>query len=283
MKYFSQEKSPEKSKLYRSLWRAWFALLALVVVCILCGDLTTAWYQENQDVDSSDNITSAPTEIELQDYDIYYYSSRVSDCIKIAYSELEEKDDQTISLIAYDTVFQRNEKTAEILCIPITGTAIEQGNSFTLSFPLSDDSEYKVTKENEEKTALYLSNIIQIRCAAGPASLQDEAENEDVYAAVKEYLENETAFCYVTDIENEEKETEVSWVISDYDEYRTKDDILYVYLEIDYNDDLVNQYASEYDLKIKFGQQLAANVFVSDFTDIEVLPESTSAPTSDSN
>jgi hypothetical protein len=281
MKYFAQEKSPEKSKLYRSLWRVWFALLTLVAVCIICGNLTTAWYQQNQDVNSSDNITSAPMEIAMGEYDVYYYPERGTDvaCTKTTYSETP-----AISMMAYDTLIEtddRNDKTAVLFVIPVSGSAL---TSDTGSFALTlyrEEHDSQAAETAEETTDAtqptptpkpeYLSDYVTVRCAVGSQNLVTD-DNAETYENVKNYLEAQDSqkidvFAAKTFGQSEH----ITFTFSDYQSLVSEEQ-LYVFMEIDYDPAVVKSYVSGKKVLIKFGQEADLEQFQSDITDILLVP-----------
>jgi hypothetical protein len=281
MKYFSPEKSPEKSKLYRSLWRVWFALLTLVAVCIICGNLTTAWYQANPDVSSSDNITSAPMELEMGEYDVYYYPERGNDvaCKKTTYSETP-----AISMMAYDTLIEtddRNDKTAVLFVIPVSGSALTSDTgSFALTLYREEhDSQAAETAEDATDATQptptpkpeYLSDYVTVRCAVGSQNLVTD-DNAETYENVKNYLEAQDSkkidvFAAKTFGQSEH----ITFTFSDYQSLVSEEQ-LYVFMEIDYDPAVVKSYVSGKKVLIKFGQEADLEQFQSDITDILLVP-----------
>lgn len=261
-----------------------------------------SWFSNNRKTDGKENqiITEEESDAILGDYTIFMRST--SDGNKI-YKVLNSLGNVTLS--TYDSVFGRNADTAIILRIPVSGTHVDgkQALSFTLSRAntdklngyCSDDYGLLANATNadlhieKDKIINYLTNIAGFKFAIIPslnefASTQEnawkiyeeaEAVFHDVGNPVAQYTfaeQTKSGKIYtVTKTKNE-----IIWNL-DAGYELTEDEILYVYVEIDYEKHLTAAYLQNHERNFKVGKlgQTQLLSFVGDLSMLQVTPVST--------
>lgn len=168
----------------------------------------------------------------------------------------------------YDTVFnERNEKSVIIFRAPIFGPAVRNGETFTITITLkdlgigTDENKNKNLYDENDHICSYVSNVIYIKVASVPngsttPSTQDELN--EFFDDVHDYFSDDT-----NDIERKTfatisdgvitKESELSFSLSDYSSNVDSDGVLYAFIEIGYDNTLINNFAEEQNNSSSFG------------------------------
>lgn len=272
----------------------------LLLACFLLVIGSYSWFSNNRKTDGKENqiITEEESDAILGDYTIFMRSTKEgSDGNKIIVLNSLEK----VTLSAYDSVFGRNADTAIILRIPVSGTHVDgkQALSFTLSRAntdklngyCSDDYGLLANATNadlhieKDKIINYLTNIAGFKFAIIPslnefASTQENAK--EIYEgaeAVFDAIGGQYTFAEQTKsgkIYTVTKTTnEITWNLdAGYD--LTKDEILYVYVEIDYEKHLTAAYLQNHEENFAVGKlgQTQLLSFVGDLSMLKVTPVS---------
>lgn len=183
-----------------------------------------------------------------------------------------------ITLPTYDSVFVEDNGDCRVyIRVPVFGRTVNQGNSFTvtLSIKSKDPSDeifaenknyYYYDPMNDEKTdsvALYLSNVVAVKCGVikGLNDVPDgDASKQTIVDTAKDFFadaENGTAQKFITVNGNTvSKVKEIEFEVSGYSDSRIKLEgednayLLYVYFEIAYDEDLVNQMMETWELEL---------------------------------
>ncbi len=258
-----------------------------------------SWFSNNRKTDGKENqiITEEESDAILGDYTIFMRST--SDGNK-TYKVLNSLENVTLS--TYDSVFGRNADTAVILRIPVSGTCVDdkQALRFTLSRANTDElSEYcsdeyglKAKETNtdlhieENKIINYLTNIAVFKFAIIPSLKDYKSTREN---AQKIYEEAEVVFDAIGGQYTFAEQTksgkiytvtkttnEITWSL-DAGYELTEDEILYVYVEIDYEKHLTAAYLQNHERNFKVGKlgQTQLLSFVGDLSMLQVTPVST--------
>lgn len=279
--------------------------LTLLLACFLLIIGSYSWFSNNRKTDGKENqiITEEESDAILGDYTIFMRST--SDGNKI-YKVLNSLGNVTLS--TYDSIFGRNADTAIILRIPVSGTHVDgkQALSFTLSRANTDElSEYcsdeyglKAKETNtdlhieENKIINYLTNIAAFKFAIIPslnefASTQENAK--EIYEGAEAVFHDEgnsiAQYTFATQTKSGKIYTvtkttnEITWNLgANYgEENLTDDEILYVYVEIDYEKYLIAAYLQNHERNFKVGKlgQTQLLSFVGDLSMLQVTPVST--------
>lgn len=271
----------------------------LLLACFLLVIGSYSWFSNNRKIDGKENqiITEEESDAILGDYTIFMRST--SDGKKI-YNVLNSLGNVTLS--TYDSVFGRNADTAIILRIPVSGTHVDgkQALSFTMSRANTDElSEYcfneyglkaKQTNEDlnieQDKIINYLTNIAGFKFAIIPSLNEYPSTQEN---AQKIYDEAEVVFDAIGGQYTFAEQTKsgkiytvtkttnkITWNL-DAGYELTKDEILYVYVEIDYEKHLTAAYLQNHEGNFKVGKlgQTQLLSFVGDLSMLQVTPVST--------
>lgn len=274
----------------------------LLLACFLLVIGSYSWFSNNRKIDGKENqiITEEESDAILGDYTIFMRST--SDGNKI-YNVLNSLGNVTLS--TYDSVFGRNADTAIILRIPVSGTHVDgkQALSFTMSRANTDElSEYcfdeyglkaKQTNEDlnieQDKIINYLTNIAGFKFAIIPSlneytSTQENAQK--IYEGAEAVFDDiDAQYTFATQTKSEKIYTvtkttnEIIWNLgANYGEKNlTDDEILYVYVEIDYEKYLTAAYLQNHEENFKVGKlgQTQLLSFVGDLSMLQVTPVST--------
>lgn len=258
-----------------------------------------SWFSNNRKTDGKENqiITEEESDAILGDYTIFMRST--SDGNK-TYKVLNSLENVTLS--TYDSVFGRNADTAVILRIPVSGTCVDdkQALRFTLSRAntdklngyCSDDYGLLANATNADlhieagKIINYLTNIAAFKFTIIPDLNEYPSTQEN---AQKIYEEAEVVFDAIGGQYTFAEQTksgkiytvtkttnEITWNL-DADYELTKDEILYVYVEIDYEKHLTAAYLQNHEGNFKVGKlgQTQLLSFVGDLSMLQVTPVST--------
>lgn len=281
----------------------------LLLACFLLVIGSYSWFSNNRKTDGKENqiITEEESDAILGDYTIFMRSTKEdSDGNKIkSYKVLNSLGNVTLS--AYDSVFGRNTDTAVILRIPVSGRHVDgkQALSFTMSRANTDElSEYcsdeyglKAKETNtdlhieENKIINYLTNIAAFKFAIIP-SLKDYKSTQEnaqtIYEGAEAVFHDEgnsiAQYTFATQTKSGKIYTvtkttnEITWNLgANYgEENLTDDEILYVYVEIDYEKYLIAAYLQNHEENFAVGKlgQTQLLSFVGDLSMLEVTPAS---------
>jgi hypothetical protein len=275
-----------KKDFIKTIIKILFVVIAAVTV--LVAWFTGAWFINNSNVQSEGTFVQADqVPLLAEDYQIYYWG----------YDENENEKEtlfrktatEGIQMLSYDMVTSQNEHTPVIIQIPVKGaifkktetseatesqSAAEEPTAFTVSLRAMDAAQTKTP----------LSHVIEVRCAMVPAAeiavtdTTDEKiwENAVAYFSKKSesaeiFLTKQTENGSTTDI----WETSLTFPISIPEDMRTDraDELRYIYLEIDYNIDLIRTYVQNNKKQVLVGEENSSITFTSDLTGIELTLE----------
>ncbi|MGN1155830.1 MAG: hypothetical protein ACI4TK_06610 [Agathobacter sp.] len=281
----------------------------LLVACCLLIIGSFSWFSNNRKTDGKEDqiITEEESDAILGDYTIFMRSTKEdSDGNKInSYKVLNSLENVTLS--PYDSVFGRNEDTAIILRIPVSGKHVDgkQALSFTLSRANTDElSEYcsdayglkaNATDDDlnieQDKIINYLTNIATFKFAIIP-SLNDYKSTQEnaqaIYEGAKTVFDSKdnpvTPYTFAEQTKSGKIYTvtkttnEIIWNLdADYGEGKlTADGTLYIYVEIDYDKYLTAAYLQNHEANFAVGKlgQTQLLEFVGDLSMLEVSPAS---------
>jgi len=237
-----------------------------ITLLIVCSGFTFSWMSQSTagDVDQIDGTIESVKDLYISEYKVYRYSDDEKAGI------LDESTNITLS--AYDTVFtDRNENNPLIIKIIMEGVTITNGASFSITID-STESLYVDDTVASPVINAALSNIIKINCAM-ISSLDTETDANTIYTTSKNFFADTTntyqSGQFVT-INNStlSKTTSITLSFSGY----TASNNIVLYLELNYDDDLVNQFlqnttggtqitASAIGQEIDFASDLSTLVF----------------------
>lgn len=271
-------------------------MLLLASFLLIIGSYS--WFSNNRKTDGKENqiITEEESDAILGDYTIFMRSTSDG---KKKYTVLNSLGNVTLS--TYDSVFGRNADTAVILRIPVSGTHVDgkQALRFTLSRAntdklngyCSDDYGLLANATNADlhieagKIINYLTNIAAFKFTIIPDLNEYPSTQEN---AQKIYEEAEVVFDAIGGQYTFAEQTksgkiytvtkttnEITWNLDAGYELK-KDEILYVYVEIDYEKHLTAAYLQNHEGNFKVGKlgQTQLLSFVGDLSMLQVTPVS---------
>lgn len=262
-----------------------------LTVLILIGS-TYAWFSSNHKA-TNDDLKMQIDSDSLLALPMTTFWSRLED-ENVVY---EKSIGAKVNLPKYDSVFEElNDRCRLYVRVPVFGKRIVDGDPFSITLSLRNMDEgkgYTGSEENknhyeynetagayqvyDEETdsfsgvvALYLSNVVSIKCSLIPSlnGIDDSVENaEEIY---------NTAYDFFNEYENTDNflnaETKVKTDVMEFDfsnynssRYLVDGDenayVLYIYFEISYDPDLISNLMEHHEL------ELGANEFIisSDF------------------
>lgn len=273
----------------------------LLLACFLLVIGSYSWFSNNRKTDGKENqiITEEESDAILGDYTIFMRSTEEDSNGNKTYKVLNSLENVTLS--TYDSVFGRNADTAVILRIPVSGTCVDdkQALRFTLSRAntdklngyCSDDYGLLANATNADlhieagKIINYLTNIAAFKFTIIPDLNEYPSTQEN---AQKIYEEAEVVFDAIGGQYTFAEQTksgkiytvtkttnEITWNL-DAGYELTKDEILYVYVEIDYEKHLTAAYLQNHEGNFKVGKlgQTQLLSFVGDLSMLQVTPVS---------
>jgi hypothetical protein len=289
-----------KKDFIKTIIKILFVVIAAVTV--LVAWFTGAWFINNSNVQSEGTFVQADqVPLLAEDYQIYYWGYKDG-----KETLLRKTAADGIRMLSYDMVTSQNEHTPVIIQIPVKGaifkktetseatesqSAAEEPTAFTVSLRAMDSAQIQDgtqiqndTQSNTEEKSTPLSHVIEVRCAMVPAAeiavtdTTDEKiwENAVAYFSKKSesaeiFLTKQTENGSTTDI----WETSLTFPISIPEDMRTDraDELRYIYLEIDYNIDLIRTYVQDNKKQVLVGEENSSITFTSDLTGIELTLE----------
>ena len=224
----------------KSLLRTAAAVVLSAAVLVTSG---YAWYVRNIYLQSRSGmvLTSIGDGAYATTYSVYLYNPDFTD--------VDCHTAEQVQLHGYDTVFtERNEFTPAIVCIPVFGTSVTDGTSFTVNVECSGEMFETENPLTNTKMVAALSNVVSLRCATldivpPGASNETYATNYQFYNAVHMALQNTTATPFIdysagnAELSQWEKSTTLSFSVTP-----SAGELRYVYVEIDYDALLVSTY-----------------------------------------
>lgn len=239
-------------------------LFLCVALLLLAADIHAyAWLTKNRTLRKDTEMQLVEGLIAGSSFKVYRYNDMEGRAVAIV--------NEAVGLPLYDLVFvERNENNAVIFRVPVFGPAIRSGSAFTVTLSLVDRSDVTGRADNNytdgDKTAGvspdavadYISNVIYIKCTVIPeANLQAETPTPPAGMTEEDYI-YQTAHAYFRNAENNvpkqtfvsltepvTKNSTVTFTLEDYGGAMGEDaEVLYVYIEIGYERELVASLAA---------------------------------------
>lgn len=258
-----KSKLPE-AELRRQMRRSLVSCILLLLV-ITASSISLGWFSEVRTVSGATEMQMREDVVSSIPFTAYIFDE--SD------NMVKESVGVSITMPAYDTVFvERNTMNSLIYRVPVFGNIIKDGGAFDITLTLldlSDETNYDdfnyhadpTDPETGEPTggdpviANYLSNVVFLKCAVID-DLQDISEMDaaTVYESALNFLRDASNASVVTthtffEGENGAKIGSITFTVSDYD-YPEGADYLNVYIEIGYDEGLVDAWLEANDMSI---------------------------------
>ena len=224
---------------------------ALILLSLLALSLVTgvfAWVIRNRTVEQTD------IDMRIKGYSVSAipFSAYKFDTATNVASQVFGDD---IVLPVYDSVFvEQNDKCVLIYKAPVFGETIRNGDSFTVSLDLADqslvtglnDNNFRDSNvfENGSSTpavADFVSNVVYVRCGVIDELQDDPSDADEIFETAHAFfsgtdgVEEESFLSYSGGVGT--KKGMITFTVSDY----TPAEILYVYLEVGYDPTLVDE------------------------------------------
>lgn len=255
--------APE-AELRRHMRRSLVSCILLLLV-ITASSISLGWFSDVRNVSGAADMKIREDVVSSIPFTAYFFDE--SDNV------VKETVSSRITMPAYDTVFvEKNITNSLIYRVPAFGNMVRAGGAFdiTLSlFDLSDETGYDdfnyqtdpVDPQTGEPTggdpviANYLSNVVFVRCAVIDG-LQDvsEMDSATVFDSALAFFRdgnNDSLITTHTFFEGTAgaKTGSITFTVSDYD-YPEGADYLNVYLEVGYNETLIDAWLEANDMSI---------------------------------
>ena len=258
-----KSKLPE-AELRRQMRRSLVSCILLLLV-IAASSVSLGWFSEVRTVSGATEMQMREDVVSSIPFTAYIFDE--SD------NMVKESVGVSVTMPAYDTVFvERNTMNSLIYRVPVFGNIIKDGGSFDITLTLldlSDETGYDDYNHHADPTdpetgeptggdpviANYLSNVVFLKCAVIDG-LQDisELDTTTVYESALNFLRDANNASVVTthtffEGENGAKTGSITFTVSDYD-FPEGADYLNVYIEIGYDEDLVDAWLEANDMSI---------------------------------
>lgn len=253
-----------EAELRRHMRRSLVSCILLLLV-ITASTVSLGWFADVRNVSGVADMKIREDVVSSIPFTAYFFDE--SDNV------VKETVSSRITMPAYDTVFvEKNTMNSLIYRVPVFGNMVRAGGAFdiTLSiFDLSDETGYDdfnyqtdpVDPETGEPTgddpviANYLSNVVFVRCAVIDG-LQDvsEMDSATVFDSALAFFRDDNNDSLITTHTFFEgtagaKTGSITFTISDYD-YPEGADYLNVYLEVGYNETLIDTWLEANNMSI---------------------------------
>ncbi len=269
-----QNKHGRRSSLLRQLMLRGVSLV--LTAAVLVGAVW-AWYARSVEVEHTVKpITSDTVSISLDDCAVlkYWLDTEARPAVK----RFNRVTSQYIEMLPYDTISNQNEKTPVIVVMPVGGDAIS--GDMDLKVTVSCTGAYHPA-DDDTFINQYISNILKVRCAAIPMSEFENADtDEKVWQAAVDYFADNliTAHKYITGgTGNRSKPSAgggqyiVEITIPKEDiAAATYDGLTYLYLELDYDTELVVDMMKQNRVVLRIGSNSSGVLFSDDMAGIAI-------------
>ena len=248
--------------LRRQMRRSLVSCIVLLVV-IVASTVSLGWFAKVTNVSGAAEMQMREDVVSSIPFTAYVFDE--SD------NMVKESVGTSVTMPAYDTVFvEKNTMNSLIYRVPVFGNMISEGGSFDVTLSLLDmyeetnrhDNNYQIAPIDPETgepgnlvIANYLSNVVFIRCAVID-DLQDitSLETAEVYESALDFLRDADNASVVTTHTFFEgtagaKTGSITFTVSDY-EYPEGADYLNLYLEIGYDEGLIEDWLQENDMSV---------------------------------
>lgn len=239
----------KKSNDRRQLINSCLSLVVILVFLVL-SVTTYSWFAHSENVEANGMTIQLDSMGSVSVSNVTLYRRDGAQGARIV-------TDSIISLPEYDTIFPDNNGNSHVIIRAVISGLEQQNGSysaFSLVTSCMGDSPW-LDEQNNSLTPL-LSNIVEIRAAVAGVDLAttDVANAKTVYAGALELLSTVPSAVFVSK-ENDvfSKANSVSIGISDYDDKVLTDEggnYAVLFIEITYNDALVQQFIAGNDLDI---------------------------------
>ena len=192
------------------------SILNIFLVLICLATTVFAWFAMNDTVETSGMQISVGLDNVSFDYTIYQYD----------YDTNTYTDEGNLALRPDDTIItSRNTNTAIIIKLMITGEVLSTHDDIIVNFLCSDT----------QLNTMSLSNVLEFKATC--LDLQDQQAAQNIYTAAVAQFTNVQAKTFY----GQQKLTKLSFVFSytEYSNYITAEQILPLYIKIDYNEPLI--------------------------------------------
>ena len=192
------------------------SILNIFLVLICLTTTVFAWFAMNDKVETSGMQISVGLDNVSFDYTIYQYD----------YDTNTYTDEGNLALRPYDTIIiSRNTNTAIIVKLMITGEVINTHDDIIVNFLCSDT----------QLNTMSLSNVLEFKAAL--LDITDQSSAQSIYTtAASQFLDKQAKTFY-----GQQKLTQLSFVFSysEYGSHINADQMLPLYIEIDYSETLI--------------------------------------------
>ena len=250
--------------LRRQMRRSLVSCIVLLVV-IVASTVSLGWFAKVTNLSGSAEMQIREDVVSSIPFTAYIFDEEDN--------MVKESVGTSVTMPAYDTVFvERNTMNSLIYRIPAFGNMVRAGGAFDIKLTLldlSDETGYDdfnhMTDPTDPETgeptggdpviANYLSNVVFLKCAVIDG-LQDisEMDTTTVYESALDFLRDANNASVVTTHTFFEgtagaKTGSITFTVSDYD-FPEGADYLNVYIEIGYDEDLVDAWLEANDMSI---------------------------------
>ena len=246
------------------------AMVLLVAVSLVFAFISFAWFSNNKDVGSTGWAIKSGGE------NIIF--SKTAKLLKrdTLHGAMDVTDQAQLTLTEFDTVFEdRNVNTPMIIRTVISNLPVEEGEYLPFMMSIStlhpvSDGDWLVERGGRMVLADFLSNIVEVRCAAGTPELDAKTDDNDIYAGAVELLAGTSEQTFVTGLGgNYTKVNSLDFLIENYESTVFMEDgrpCVVVYLEVNYNNALVFDYVEQHNI---ITEQTHENDIISFDSDIQ--------------
>lgn len=226
------------------VFTAFTLALSLIAFASINGSL--AWLADNKQVSAGGmSVNVASEDIEVSSVEYYKYNSFTGKG-----ELLDITQSNALALNEYDSVFtDRNENTAIIIKMYLTGDAIEAGNNIKIAFSCTGDL-YYTNSNGDQSLNPVISNILNVKLGFID-SLDGVTDANAIFNGAKthfsdstnSYLEDSFAILE-TDSNGDTVETKKNTFEFELSGYTASDEIE-VFICLNYSPELVNKYLAD--------------------------------------
>lgn len=240
--------------------------LALVLVFLVLSVTTFAWLAHSDSVEANGLTIAMDSMGSVSVRNVTLYRRDGAQGARIV-------TDDIVSLPSYDTLFpESNANSHVIIRAEISGLELQNGSYPAFNVVTSCKQDLPWLDEKTQSLTPLLSNIVEIRAAvAGVDLAQTNVSNAKVvYAGALELLSSTTSAVFVSEDNNAfSKVNSISISIADYDDKvltENGDSFAVLFVEITYNDALVQAFLASNDIDISSGDATDIVSFDCDLT-----------------
>ena len=259
-----KENNTPEATLRRQMRRSLVSCIILLAV-IVASSVSLGWFAKVTNVSGAAEMQIREDVVSSIPFTAYYFDE-FENLVK-------ETVGAEITMPAYDTVFvEKNTMNSLIYRVPAFGNMVRAGGAFDITLSLldfsdetgHDDYNYHIDPTDPETgeptggdpvIANFLSNVVYVKCAVIDA-LQDisELDAATVYESALTFFRDGSNAALITthtffEGQAGAKTGSITFTISDYD-YPEDADYLSVYVEIGYNESLIEAWLEANDMSV---------------------------------